>query len=203
MISFTLQDAADNTLRSVFYSYATDGTGAKTWIQSDNLTGALTSKKEHNFDEEHLIKDSSGKTLTGTKLICATVGSGTAAVERVVQRFQYDGYFTGWHRADYAYWTDNLNQRVNGKLKLRKEPGGNWIYQTWDATGRNELQATALDGSSAPDELWGAEELQFSPSGSCTAWEYALNASELTITSYSGTTTAPMGLLDRTVRDHQ
>ncbi|MDD2598568.1 MAG: hypothetical protein PHO37_05015, partial [Kiritimatiellae bacterium] len=70
-----------------------------------------------------------------------------------------------------------------------------------EPANRISISVSTLDDPAIELILQGRPLYQQNPDGSCTTWEYALNAAELTITSYSGTTTAPMGLLDRSTYD--
>ena len=169
-IKIVYRNSSSETLRSLSYSYAEDAEDHdRVWTESDNLTGAVRKLKEIDATELHLkthmmeILNANGNRVGGRKYTYTTVGTGEAAVERVSESTEFNGLGGSTY---YNYHEDNLNSRINGKLKTVYHADGKWEYHLWDEVGRETLRLISKEGSTAPTSVWAsAADFDFDPAG--------------------------------------
>jgi RHS repeat-associated protein len=145
------RDPAGNRLTDETYVYA-----GGVWTRTGNLDGAaemLTVNGDLETDaqrRETRSLASGGLTLSETVSCSEAVGEGGSAVARVTDEYVRDGLSGGYRHRHSVYWSDGLNAKRNGLLRLRSGDGRGWEYHAHDSRGRELLSAGPLDGSACP-----------------------------------------------------
>ena len=147
-------DSAGNRVTDETYAYA-----GGVWSRTGNPDGAVETLAISGDLETDALRcedrslTSGGVTLSRTVACSEAVGSGASAAARVTGEYVWDGFSGGYRHRRSVYWSDALNARRNGLLRLRAGDDGSWEYRAYDSRGRELLSAAPLDGSACPEPL--------------------------------------------------